>query len=108
MSFGEPTIDDQGMWGEHTMRMTDDQAELAALRHVDRLRKLCAARDAEFAASPGLGPAYRELTAFGQELFDEGGEALMEATYDAATDRFGFEGVRGARSAWTGIGQWSA
>lgn len=87
------------------MRMTDGFAELIALRHVDELRMLCAKREAE---QEGRGAAYRALVAFGHQLFDEGRENLMSATYDATVERYGYRGVYGASPAWTGIGQWYA
>lgn len=90
------------------MGMSDGFAQIAALKHLDRLRKLCAAREAEAAEGSDLGPAYRELVQFGHELFEEGREALLSATYDAAVERYGHRAVFGASPAWTGIGQWSA
>ena len=87
------------------MGMSEGFAQVAALKHVDRLRNLCASRETE---QEGRGPAYRQLVEFGHQLFEEGREALMAATYDATVDRYGHRGVFGASPAWTGIGTWSA
>ena len=91
-----------------TMETSNGFAQQAGLRHVDHLRKLCALREAERASSPENGPAYRQLVEFGHQLFEEGREGLMAATYDATVERYGHRGVFGASPAWTGIGTWSA
>ena len=65
-------------------------------------------RDAERAVSAENGPAYRQLIEFGHQLFEEGREGLMAATYDATVERCDYRDVFGASPAWTGIGEWYA
>jgi hypothetical protein len=52
--------------------------------------------------------AYRKMTELGRRIFRDGGDGLMERTYDLAVARYGQKGVKGIRFAWSGIGGWQA
>jgi len=83
-------------------------AGLLAGSRVNELRQLAECHERERAREPGSRKSSDDLKAFGRQLYDRGGEALMAAVYDGTVDRHGFGAVFGVSAAWTGIGEWAA